>query len=281
VGVVAEYGSAIVTVSETTTFTLSLSGPSGDAVYTLTVEVGDAEASSWVIYDDSLHSPFGDHSWATATDLTNPEVVAAGTMAIRADYNAWGGLSIARESNGIEVPIALGEYDSLLFDVYSSASAPLGIGFQSTVTQNLQIEGGKWNRIAIALPGFEFSRFWFQNRGVGTWTGYFDNIRFLPSANKGPNTVDPPVPSDFSLSRNYPNPFNPETNIEVTLPAPTTLTLKVYDYLGREVATLGDGLIPAGKHVFRWDATGSASGIYFCRLVTPFFIDSIVMTHVK
>jgi hypothetical protein len=72
--------------------------------------------------------------------------------------------------------------------------------------------------------------------------------------------------TDFSLDQNYPNPFNPTTNISYTLPADGRVTLKVYNSLGQEVATLVDDNMTAGRYVAIWDAKGIASGTYFYRI---------------
>lgn len=75
-------------------------------------------------------------------------------------------------------------------------------------------------------------------------------------------------PGFVKLSRNYPNPFNPETTIEYTLPRAETVRLVVYDLLGREVARLVDGLQPAGRHSVRFSAGELSSGTYVYRLET-------------
>lgn len=74
------------------------------------------------------------------------------------------------------------------------------------------------------------------------------------------------APATFSLSQNYPNPFNPSTTIYYDLAANSFVTLKVYDLLGREVATLVDGQQDAGAHKSVFDGTRLASGVYFYRL---------------
>jgi hypothetical protein len=75
------------------------------------------------------------------------------------------------------------------------------------------------------------------------------------------------APRVFSLDQNYPNPFNPTTTMEFTLPSNGRAALKIFDVLGREVATLFDGLTNAGEyHEVRFDASRFSSGIYFARL---------------
>ena len=64
----------------------------------------------------------------------------------------------------------------------------------------------------------------------------------------------------------FPNPFNPATTITFTLAASARLTLAVYDMLGRQIRTLATGRFEAGRHTFRWDASGTPSGVYICRL---------------
>lgn len=70
----------------------------------------------------------------------------------------------------------------------------------------------------------------------------------------------------FELFQNYPNPFNSGTQVRYQVPAVSTVTLVVYDVLGRRVATLAEGRISAGSHVAEFDGTGLASGVYLCRL---------------
>jgi hypothetical protein len=71
---------------------------------------------------------------------------------------------------------------------------------------------------------------------------------------------------EFLLLQNYPNPFNPTTTIAFALSQSTRATLKVFDLLGRELATLVDENLPAGVHKAMWDARGFASGVYLYRL---------------
>ncbi|MCH8011774.1 MAG: T9SS type A sorting domain-containing protein [Candidatus Marinimicrobia bacterium] len=71
---------------------------------------------------------------------------------------------------------------------------------------------------------------------------------------------------DFSLTQNFPNPFNPITTIQFYLPEHTQVVLTIYDLLGREIDVLINEIKSLGLHKVRWDASNVASGIYFYRL---------------
>jgi len=74
------------------------------------------------------------------------------------------------------------------------------------------------------------------------------------------------LPNTFSLEQNYPNPFNPTTNIAFSIPKSGFVTLKVYNILCEEVATLVSERLAAGKYKYDWDAGPLASGVYLYRL---------------
>jgi hypothetical protein len=74
------------------------------------------------------------------------------------------------------------------------------------------------------------------------------------------------IPATYSLEQNYPNPFNPTTNIQFSLPKATHVTLKVFNLLGQEVATLVSCEVAAGWHVQELNAANLSSGMYFYRL---------------
>ncbi len=78
--------------------------------------------------------------------------------------------------------------------------------------------------------------------------------------------------NNYSLAQNYPNPFNPATTIEFSLPRSSEATLKIYDLLGREVATLVNERLHAGTFKTEWDAKNMPSGTYFYRIQTGDFV---------
>ena len=115
---------------------------------------------------------------------------------------------------------------------------------------------------------------WSDQRQDGNGI-YAQNVNFDGSLGitVGINAPHYGVPTSYSLSQNYPNPFNPTTTIGYTIPVGTRggTSLRVYDVLGREVATLVDEELTAGEHVARFDASSLASGVYFYRLTSGSF----------
>ncbi len=89
------------------------------------------------------------------------------------------------------------------------------------------------------------------------------------------------VPKGFSLSQNYPNPFNPSTNIKFDISKNSYVTLKVYDMLGKEVASLVNENLSAGSYNAVWNASSFTSGIYFYKIKAGSYTEVRKMTLVK
>ena len=87
--------------------------------------------------------------------------------------------------------------------------------------------------------------------------------------------------NSFSLAQNYPNPFNPVTNIQYSIPQASYVTLKVYDVLGNEIATLVNEKLSAGVYNSRFDGAALSSGIYFYTLKADNFADTKKLILVK
>lgn len=79
-------------------------------------------------------------------------------------------------------------------------------------------------------------------------------------------------PARYQITQNYPNPFNPTTNIQFDLPKESFVTLKVYNLLGQELATLVDEKRSAGRYQIQFNGASLPSGIYFYRLTAGDFV---------
>jgi predicted esterase len=84
----------------------------------------------------------------------------------------------------------------------------------------------------------------------------------------------PLLPASFLLLQNYPNPFNPNTVIEFQTSTKEHITLKIFDMLGREIATFVDEQKPTGRYSVRFDAGTLAGGVYFYRIIAGNFVET-------
>ncbi|MBK8167043.1 MAG: T9SS type A sorting domain-containing protein [bacterium] len=114
-----------------------------------------------------------------------------------------------------------------------------------------------------------------------------DNFTFNIPVPAG--TVDAPgvpVAGGAALRQNYPNPFNPRTTVSFTLPAAGHALVTIHDAKGRLVARLVDQPLPAGAHTADWDGQDAfgvpmPSGTYFCRLTTPWGVETRKMSMLR
>lgn len=95
----------------------------------------------------------------------------------------------------------------------------------------------------------------------------------------GVQTVE--IPNYYSLTQNFPNPFNPETTIKFAIPQTEKVKIVVFDILGREVTTLVNELRNAGTYSVKFDASSLSSGVYFYSIQTPNFTETKKMLLVK
>ena len=100
----------------------------------------------------------------------------------------------------------------------------------------------------------------------------FRRYKLVPRTNAdfgllvGVDNTPGPIPATYTLEQNFPNPFNPSTIIQYSLPVTAPVVLKIYNVLGQEVKTLVNQNQKAGKYTVRLDASSLASGMYFYRL---------------
>ncbi|GEM_PF-1410424 len=89
------------------------------------------------------------------------------------------------------------------------------------------------------------------------------------------------IPTEYRLEQNHPNPFNPATTIRFALPHSAHVTLRIFDLVGREIATLVDDELAAGRHETRWEANGVESGVYLYQLRAGEFVETKRLLVVK
>ena len=158
------------------------------------------------------------------------------------------------------------------------------------VAENFAAWDNQWHHIRIPLSGFTEEGSWDNNRwylpqGDFDWAAvdrfeivaeyhnlnniqfWFDDLYILHPDSDGFSDNSDPYPALYQLKQNYPNPFNSLTTIEFTLPRPEYTTLKIFDILGAEVATLVSDNLQADVHKYQFDGSKLASGVY-CYQVT-------------
>ena len=111
---------------------------------------------------------------------------------------------------------------------------------------------------------------------------YIDNIK-LTGYNAVPTGIisGNEIPAKFSLSQNYPNPFNPNTQINYTIALDGQVTLRVFDILGKEVATLVNEKQNPGTYSLNFDGSNLSSGLYYYRLESGDYSDTRKMLLIK
>jgi len=199
--------------------------------------------------------------------ISGPDTLAAEqsatyTVTIQGGPLIAGGTNIAA-SDGNLFPIAgdLRKENSELTHVQPKLSSGGMVTFQFTYT----------------APSIVGQQTLFANGNSVNFNGANSGDSWNFASNKIINIVEPTdvnyesLMSSYKLSQNYPNPFNPSTVISWQLPVGSQQTLKIFDVLGNEVATLVNEWREAGNHSVNFDASGLASGIYYYKLTASGF----------
>jgi len=159
-------------------------------------------------------------------------------------------------------------------------------GFLSALYYTFSVDGGlTWSTNERLSESFDPHLGWPNQNKLGdyfdmvsemngahlAWAGTFNGEQdvyygWIDSRVTGIAMDDPSIPNQVSLAQNYPNPFNGMSRIEYHLPLAARTSLRIYDMLGREVATLVDGWIEPGVHTAVWEAGEIAGGVYVYRL---------------
>jgi hypothetical protein len=123
----------------------------------------------------------------------------------------------------------------------------------------------------------------------GNWGYRLKQIDLDGAVSYGPEVMvelltgvdEKPIPTAFALHQNYPNPFNPVTTIRFDLPVAGRVTLKLFNVLGQEVATLKNEKLEAGYHSIDFNASLLSSGVYFYTLKTDGYVRTKKMILTK
>ncbi len=142
---------------------------------------------------------------------------------------------------------------------------------------------GSFSDIAFAVQLDTAGHIFVAGRAyAGSELNNFVTIRYTDSGS--PAAVDrlgSGSPDVWELEDNYPNPFNPSTTISFTIARSTFVRLTVYDMIGREVGTLVEDDLVAGRYSVVWNASGAASGLYLCRISADGFVATKKLLLIK
>jgi hypothetical protein len=230
---------------------LSISGSFVHVVWTNTRDGGINHKSS----------TNGGISWGLDTRVTNnpaisytPSVSVSGSIV----HVVW---SVNRDGN---------------FEIYYNRSTDGGVnwGTDTRLTNNSAVSSKPF----VSVSGTAVHCVWMDNRD-GNYEIYYKRD---PTGNPiGIANINSEIPASYSLSQNFPNPFNPTTNIRYDLPKNGFVKLVVFDMLGREIETLVNEQQSAGTYEANWNASQFPSGVYFYKLITDNFTETKKMLMVK
>ena len=171
-------------------------------------------------------------------------------------------------------------------DAYGTMTLPGDITVEALrVRSDLTSSGSSYTRnisyLFITNTGTQFSVEAADTNSSSSGVIPVQGITYINAGVTGVRQADNNVPQNFQLEQNYPNPFNPTTQINYSIPSSQKVSLKVYDELGKEVATLVNNEQAAGNYTVDFDASRFASGVYFYRIQAGSFIQMKKMILMK
>ena len=166
-------------------------------------------------------------------------------------------------------------------EIYYKRSSDAGVSWETDTRLTNNIYNSYYSSVAVS--GSVVHVVWIDERD---WDAEIYYKRNLTGNVTGLENSDLNIPNEFLLLQNYPNPFNPSTKISWQSPVGSWQTLKIYDVLGNEVATLVDEYKPVGEYEVEFDVSQDsspdiASGIYFYQLCAGSFIQTKKMILIK
>jgi hypothetical protein len=140
---------------------------------------------------------------------------------------------------------------------------------------------GTETALMFSLPRLSAHYFWRVVASDGEFTLPSSDHRVVSVSFLTPMTEERPLEGEFDLKQNFPNPFNPATNIVYTLPRRTYIRLAVFNLLGQEVALIHEGMQEAGIHEVAFRNHELPSGIYFYRIQSPDYVETKKLTILR
>ena len=131
---------------------------------------------------------------------------------------------------------------------------------------------GNQTRLLVIYP---------ETDALFSYEGDFEITETIVANSQGEISATLPVATTFSVRDVYPNPFNPTTQLDVSMPLGGEIKVGVYNLLGQTIATLASGYMDAGNHTFVWDASSVASGTYFMKIEADGFVETQKLMLVK
>jgi hypothetical protein len=167
-----------------------------------------------------------------------------------------------------------------LTDVYIARSTDGGISFE-----NIKISATPFLPVGSSFFG-DYSNISVHNNKVRPiWTRADGSSKSVWTApidfSTSINNITSKISSKYHLGQNFPNPFNPSTNIKFDIPKSSFVQLIIHDILGKEVSTIVSEELIAGSYEVEWDATEFTSGIYVYKLITNDFSEAKKMLLIK
>ena len=180
---------------------------------------------------------------------------------------AVGGKAILKSADGGATWAYVDSVNTDLYDIQFSATQPgTGIAVGAKYVMKTINSGQSWTNI-IDTAVVKANLFSCAIDPAGNmWLGGTTSIAYTTANITAVHPASAGAPSGFALEQNYPNPFNPSTQIRFSVPASQFVTLKVFDLLGREVASLVNEVVKAGTYTAEWNPAGVSSGVYFYRV---------------
>jgi len=197
--------------------------------------------------------------------ISGSSVKRTGTTTVSGD--AWGtiNLPVGSFSNSLRVKYIISTRDS------ANIGIPV-ITVTNTTSYVWFVPGRKFPVFEIVYSTISIN---------GTEFGNNKTVNYNDGSTIGISNISNEVPDGYSLSQNYPNPFNPTTNLEFGISDLEFVSLKIFNTLGKEVATLVNEKLSAGTYKYSFDASELTSGIYFYTLKAGEYSETKRMILVK